>query len=49
MDNDHSWFTTGVSMSYMFNESVSGSLGYSTEIDSDYDSEIVSVGLTVAF
>lgn len=48
-DNDHNWFTTGVKAAYKFNDSLSGSLGYTTEFDSDYNSDICSVGLVYAF
>jgi hypothetical protein len=49
VDNDHNWFTTGVKAAYKFNDSLSGSLGYTTEFDSDYNSDIYSVGLVYAF
>lgn len=49
IDNDHQWFTTGVNLGYVFSDSVTGSLGYSTEFDSDFNSEIFSVGLNCAF
>ncbi len=48
-DPDHQWFTTGVTLNYTVNENISGSLGYTTAFDSDFNSEIVSVGLTLAF
>lgn len=48
-DNDHRWFTTGVKLGYKFTSSLSGSLGYSTELDSNFDSDIWTVGLCYAF
>ena len=48
-DPDHNWFTTGVTLSYRFTDNLDGSVGYSTEFDSDYDSDIWNFGLNYAF
>ena len=49
IDNDHQWFTTGVNVSYVFTDNVNGSIGYTSGFDSDFNSEIWSLGLNCAF
>lgn len=49
VDNDHQWWTTGAKLGYKFTSNLSGSVGYSTEFDSDYDSDIWSMGLAYMF
>jgi hypothetical protein len=48
-DNDHRWFTTGAKLNYKFTSNLNGSVGYSTDIDSNFDSDIWNVGLAYAF
>ncbi len=48
-NNDHQWFTTGISMDYMLNENTTGSIGYLTEFDSAFSSDIFTIGLNIAF
>jgi hypothetical protein len=49
VDNDHQWFTTGARLGYKFTSCMSGSIGYSTEFDSDFDSDIWHLGLSIVF
>jgi len=48
-DNDHQWFTTGAKLGYKFTSNLSGSVGYNTEFDSDFDSDIWTMSLCYAF
>jgi len=49
IDPDHQWFTTGVCLSYQLTSNLNGKLGYSTEFDSDFASEIWNLGLSYSF
>lgn len=48
-DNDHQWFTYGVKLGYKFTPNLSGSFGWSSEFDSNFNSEIWNIGLAYAF
>jgi long-subunit fatty acid transport protein len=49
-DTDQNWFTTGAKLNYNFTENLSGSFGYSTNLDSsNFDSKIWTFGLCYGF
>ena len=47
--NDHQWWTTGAKLGYKFTSNLSGSLGYSMELDSVYRSGIWNIGMAYMF
>jgi hypothetical protein len=48
-DSDHHWFTYGVKMNYQLSSSLSTALGYNSEFDSDYRSDMVVANMTYMF
>ena len=48
-DNDHQWFTSGLKLNCKLTDNLSGSVGYSTDFDSSFDSKIWNIGLVYAF